>query len=37
MRQEAQRLQAQDVQGGPEKEGPAEDADQKLEKLLLHG
>ena len=37
MRQEAQRLQAQDVQGGPEKEGPAEHADQKLEKLLLHG
>ena len=34
MRQEAQRLQAEDVQGGPEKEWPAEDADQKLEKLL---
>ena len=34
MRQEAQRLQAEDVQGGPEKEGPAEDADQRLEKLL---
>ena len=34
MRQEAQRLQAEDVQGGSEKEWPAEDADQKLEKLL---